>query len=160
MQTRLSNEIKVLIYVGDMDEEIGCLRKEDCNNVLQYSYDSVRGRDQKGFPTGDSSSLILKLKIRNFTHTLSRHFLIAIGKNRPYDYNFLFNATFDDNKVLKGYDNKMQARGYVVDIEETFDNYQSEGGADGQKIMTVELLLSRLTFTGENNNSVLTISND
>lgn len=160
MQKRISNEIKVLLYIGNIDELSGVLHKNECNTIMQYSYEAIRNRDNMGFPRGDSSSLILELTIRNFSHVLSRHFLKELRSNRPYDYTFLFNAIFDDNKILSKYDNRLTAKGYIIELEEAFGKQQEGDLMSGQKIMKAKLLISKLIYHGENNNSVLSVSND
>lgn len=160
MQHNFSNEIKVTLYAGNIEEDSGNLRKEDLTTVISYSYDCQRSRDSKGLPVGTTKSLYLNLTLRNFSHKLSRHFLKEISRNEPYDYTILFNAIFDDNKILKEYEDLLVARAYVVDIEEIFDNYESENTKVGQKLMKLKLLLTKLIFNEENCNNILTISND
>lgn len=160
MPTTLSNEIKVSLYAGNLGDVSGLLRKEDCTTVVQYGYDGIRNRDSKGFPIGISKPLYLDLTLRNFSHKISKHFLQEIHKNTPYDYTLLYNAKYDDNKILQGYDGSLLARGYVVDIEELYDNQESEKSETNQKLMKLRLLLTRLEFKGMHNHSILTISND
>lgn len=160
MSRLLSNEIKVSLYLGNLNEENTILRKEDCVTVVQYRYDSVRNIDKKGFPIVNSPSILLDITLRNFSHKVSKHFLTEISRNSPSDYTFLFNASFDDNKVLKNSEGRMIARGYVVEIEESFDSNNSENSTVDRKLMKLKILLSQMTFNSENSKCIFNISND
>ena len=81
--------------------------------------------------------------------------------NELFEYTFIFNASFDENKRLKDFEDAMVARGYVVDVKEDYDRAVTDGNLSDQILVEVTLLLSSITYVGkeEQNNRKLEITN-
>lgn len=160
MPQRLSNQLRVSLFIGGIEVSGMNIHQEDVSTVQTYHYDFKKGRNKMGVPVSDPSMAYLEIELRNNSQKITRHFLKELKHNTPYDYSLLFNITFDENRRLKEYENIIEARGYVVELEESFDNYSGEESKKGQTILTVKLLLTKLSFTNNFTDSSILISND
>ena len=73
-------------------------------------------------------------------------------QNREVTYSFIFNATFDEHQRLTLYDDAIAIKGFVVDVAEAFQSKTEE-----QMLLTVEVLLNRITYVGKDSNKPLVI---
>ena len=103
--------------------------------------------------------------IQHFSYKVQRNdsklFYDRLMSNELFEYTFIFNATFDDNKRLKSFEDAMVTRGYVVDVKEDYDRAVTDGNLSDQILVEVTLLLSSITYVGkeEQNNRKLEITN-
>lgn len=160
MTRLLSNQLKAIVFAGDMTENSADLVRAESSTVLEYFYECNRTRNKMGIPYGNVHSSVLKFKIRNFSDKTARAFIESMHKNNPHDFSFVFNAVFDDYRRLKDYDDAFIARGYVIDAKETYDNYQEGRDIQGQRTLEIAILLAKITYLGNYNNQTILITND
>ena len=87
-------------------------------------------------------------------------FYKQLVQNELFAHTFVFNATFDQNKRLKHFDDAMVVRGYVVDVKEDYNPVKTDGHTMDQMLIGVKLLLSSITYLGkENRHKKLEITN-
>ena len=69
----------------------------------------------------------------------------------PFRYTFLFNATFDSKKKnkLSVYEDGMVVTGYIVELEEFFDEPVGDS-SDEQSLLRCRLLLCNIIYLGTN----------
>jgi hypothetical protein len=74
--------------------------------------------------------------------------------NAPFNYSFLFNATFNANQRLADYEDGMVVNGYVVSVEENYSANRGITGEEEQILLDVTLLTRSVTYVGreEQNN--------
>ena len=96
----------------------------------------------------------------------SKTFYDNLVLNEPSVFSFLFDNTFVGKKELTDFENALIVRGYVVDIEESFDKNPTEReGSFNMMMLKVELLLAEIRYIGGASSSTssslpLTITND
>ena len=157
MQERLSNNIKALLITEDLSE-VEIVSQNSCFTLQHFNYDCNRCRNEMGEPYGPTVSVILQFSIRTLTENGGKIFYERLKSTSPYSYTFIFNATFNANKQLSGYEDAMIVSGYVIDIEESF--YSATSGEDKQPeqmLMSAKLLLQDITYIGKNSNKTLSI---
>lgn len=137
----ISNFLKAILYPDNLLEygQIGDnqwnAEKEKCPVIQHFSYKVQRNRNDAGIPYGGTTPTELKFTIRLGQPDDSKLYYDRLMSNELFEYTFIFNATFDDNKRLQSFEDAMVTRGYVVDVKENFSKVVSESSAekDGQE---------------------------
>ena len=163
----ISNFLKAILYPDNLLEygKIGDnqwnAEKDKCPVIQHFSYKVERNRNDAGIPYGGTTPTELKFTIRLGQPDDSKLFYDRLMSNELFEYTFIFNATFDDNKRLKSFEDAMVTRGYVVDVKEDYDRAVTDGNLSDQILVEVTLLLSSITYVGkeEQNNRNLEITN-
>ena len=163
----ISDYLKAILYPDNLLEygKIGDnqwnAEKEKCPVIQHFSYKVQRNRNDAGIPYGGTTPTELKFTIRLGQPDDSKLFYDRLMLNELFEYTFIFNATFDDNKRLKSFEDAMVTRGYVVDVKEDYDRAVTDGNLSDQILVEVTLLLSSITYVGkeEQNNRKLEITN-
>ena len=163
----ISNFLKAILYPDNLLEygQIGDnqwnAEKDKCPVIQHFSYKVERNRNDAGIPYGGTTPTELKFTIRLGQPDDSKLFYDRLMSNELFEYTFIFNATFDDNKRLKSFEDAMVTRGYVVDVKEDYDRAVTDGNLSDQILVEVTLLLSSITYVGkeEQNNRKLEITN-
>lgn len=160
----MSTNSKALFFPEDM-QEVHQVRQDKCLVVQRFRYKCSRVRTKRGIPYGPTQCSVLQVVLRTTPDT--KFYYAQLQSNIPHKYSFLFNTTFDENKVIKDYDAAMVITGYVVDIEEVFDASQrvfySSNKADEraseseQMLISISILLNDITYLGKNKNQELSI---
>lgn len=161
MAILLSNRIKALIYIGDINERLSHINKDECYTLQHYEYLLDKSRSRS---IDDASSLskpsCLYFSIRNFPSKISKTLLEKIKENRPSDFSIIFNATFDQNHNLVDYEDSMIVRGYVVDIHQSYFNTIQHESSVGQSLLKISILITRISFQEDNSSHIFQISKD
>lgn len=181
----ISDYLKAVLYTdnllenGRVTENEWSAVKDKCPVIQRFSYKVQRNRNDAGIPYGGTTPTELSLTIRLGQPDDSKLFYDHLTRNELFEYTFLFNATFDENKRLKEFEDAMVTRGYVVDVKEDFSKIVTEGSAEtegqeadttgngqtltlsDQVMVEVTLLLSSITYVGkeDQNNRKLEITN-
>ena len=163
----ISNFLKAILYPDNLLEygQIGDnqwnAEKEKCPVIQHFSYKVQRNRNDAGIPYGGTTPTELKFTIRLGQPDDSKLYYDRLMSNELFEYTFIFNATFDDNKRLQSFEDAMVTRGYVVDVKEDYDRAVTDGNLSDQILVEVTLLLSSITYVGkeEQNNRKLEITN-
>jgi len=189
----ISDYLKAVIYPETLleyeqsGEKLWNAVKDKCPVIQHFSYKVQRNRNDAGIPYGGTTPTELKFTIRLGQPDDSKLYYDRLMLNELFEYTFIFNASFDENKRLKDFEDAMVARGYVVDVQEDFSKIMTEGSADkesqeadtvsngqskspkdkvkdnlsDQIMVEVTLLLSSITYVGkeEQNNRKLEITN-
>lgn len=163
----ISDYLKAILYPDNLLEygKIGDnqwnAEKDKCPVIQHFSYKVERNRNDAGIPYGGTTPTELKFTIRLGQPDDSKLFYDRLMSNELFEYSFIFNATFDDNKRLKNFEDAMVTRGYVVDVKEDYDRAVTDGNLSDQILVEVTLLLSSITYVGkeEQNNRKLEITN-
>jgi hypothetical protein len=141
----ISDYLKAVLYpetlleCGQSSDNLWNAVKDKCPVIQHFSYKVQRNRNDAGIPYGGTTPTELKFTIRLGQPDDSKLYYDRLMSNELFDYTFIFNASFDDNKRLNGFADAMVARGYVVDVKEDFSKIVTEGSADkeGQAADTV-----------------------
>ena len=163
----ISNFLKAILYPDNLLEygQIGDnqwnAEKEKCPVIQHFSYKVQRNRNDAGIPYGGTTPTELKFTIRLGQPDDSKLFYDRLMLNELFEYTFIFNASFDENKRLKDFEDAMVARGYVVDVQEDFSKIMTEGSADKESQEADTVSNSSITYVGkeEQNNRKLEITN-
>lgn len=163
----ISNFLKAILYPDNLLEygQIGDnqwnAEKEKCPVIQHFSYKVQRNRNDAGIPYGGTTPTELKFTIRLGQPDDSKLYYDRLMSNELFEYTFIFNATFDDNKRLQSFEDAMVTRGYVVDVKEDFDVAVTDENLSDQIMVEVTLLLSSITYVGkeDQNNRKLEITN-
>lgn len=163
----ISDYLKAILYPDNLLEygKIGDnqwnAEKDKCPVIQHFSYKVERNRNDAGIPYGGTTPTELKFTIWLGQPDDSKLFYDRLMLNELFEYTFIFNATFDDNKRLKSFEDAMVTRGYVVDVKEDYDRAVTDGNLSDQILVEVTLLLSSITYVGkeEQNNRKLEITN-
>ena len=163
----LSDYLKAILYPenflenGRISENQWSVEKDKCPVIQHFAYKVQRNRNDAGIPYGGTIPTELKFTIRLGQPEDSKLYYQHLVLNELFEYSFIFNATFDDNKRLKNFEDAMVTRGYVVDVKEDFDVAVTDENLSDQIMVEVTLLLSSITYVGkeDQNNRKLEITN-
>jgi hypothetical protein len=163
----LSDYLKAILYpenlleYGRIGENRWSVAKDQCPVIQHFAYKVQRNRNDAGIPYGGTTPTELKFTIRLGQPDDSKLYYQHLVSNELFEYSFIFNATFDDNKRLKNFEDAMVTRGYVVDVKEDFDVAVTDENLSEQIMVEVTLLLSSITYVGkeDQNNRKLEITN-
>ena len=152
--------LKALILTKDITESKVVVKQADCLTLQHFSYQCGRKRTASGIPYGPTVPSYLNFTIRITDKEQEKGFLERAGLNEPFRYSFLFNATFDTSrhKKLSDYEDAMVVTGYIVEMEEFYDEPQV-GSTDEQSLLRCCLLLCNISYLGSNP-VTLTITED
>lgn len=155
-------EIKVMVFNGNLAQYVKTSKDDNplkyrfAQNkgftVQQFSYNCEMSRDSVNSIYGQTGNLVVDFSIRVMSNEQSLFYekLKELGSD---SYSFVFNGIFD-NGQLKNFDNAMMVDGFVVDVEETASNN------DSQAIMNVKLLAREITYVHKDGRElIMNISN-
>lgn len=157
MQEVLSNQIKVLLFAGDVACRSQIERKE-CLTVEKFDYCSMRTLNHSGWPYGPSSSVSLHLLVKSELAGQEKQFYEQFKSGEQQMFSLFFNAVFNPDKTLKESKDTTVISGYIVQIEENFKSYSSEKEEEKQMMMDIHILVSFIKYMGANLNKTLYIS--
>ena len=143
---RLSNHLKAVLFSGEVQDEGQNVLKEKCCTLEFFSYRYERSRNDAGFPYGVTNPSVLSFTVRLVQPNEGMVYHQRLLENVPYDYTFLFNASFNDQQRLKGYDNMFIVNGYVIDVEDDFTSGSKESR---QMLIRVKLFVNTITYKGK-----------
>lgn len=147
MSKLYSNELKALVAVENV-LEMSAILQDHCMTVQRFDYDCERERNSSGETYGPTNPVVLEFTIRVNDPADARPFYSYLTSNSHFQLSFLFNATFNDNKRLKDYEDGMVVDGYVVSVDEDYSASKNELANDEQMLLTVKVLLLNTTYLG------------
>ena len=154
MAKLFSNELKAIVVPEDFLENPKNVLKENCLVVQHFDYQAEHKRNSAGEVYGPTEPVMLKLTIRINSPRHAKVFYSNLLNNAPFNYSFLFNATFNANQRLANYEDGMVVKGYVVSVEENYSSNKNITGEEEQILLDVKILTRSVTFLGreEQNN--------
>ena len=142
----LSNHLKAVLFPDEMQDNGNNVMKEKCSTVQYLGYRCERSRDDAGFPYGPTNPSVLSFTVRLVQPEEGYVYHQRLMENDPFDYTFLFNASFNDQQRLKGCDNVLVVNGYVIDVEDDFSSNDKE---KRQMLIRVKLFINSITYKGK-----------
>lgn len=158
MAKLLSNQLKAVLFLEDMLDTHSPIYQSQCLTVQQFSYQFHRSRDEYGVPFGPTVSVLMEFAVRVVQPTDDKIFYERMRGIHPFPYTFIFNATFNEQRQMTGYEDSMVVHGHVVDLEEVYSDQPLANGTTDQMLVNVKLLLSDVTYEGNTANRLLVIS--
>lgn len=154
MAKLFSNELKAIVVPEDFLENPRNVLKENCLVVQHFDYVCEHRRNATGEVYGPTEPVMLKFTIRINSPRHAKVFYSNLLNNAPFNYSFLFNATFNANQRLANYEDGMVVNGYVVSVEENYSANKGVTGEEEQILLDVTLLTRSVTYVGreEQNN--------
>lgn len=155
----VSDYLKAILYPdnllenGRISENQWNAEKDKCPVIQHFSYKCQRNRNDAGIPYGSTTPTELRFSMRLGKPDDGKLFYKQLTLNELFEYTFIFNATFDDNKRLKSFEDAMVARGYVVDVKEDFDTSVTDDNVSEQILIEITLLLGSITYVGKEDKS-------
>jgi hypothetical protein len=153
----LSDQLKATLFPDALQDQGNNVLKEKCSTLQHFNYCCQRSRDDAGFPYGPTNTTVMSFTVRLVRPEEGTLYHQRLTENDPYDYTFLFNATFNEQQRLKGYDNMLVVNGFLIDVEDDF----CTGGHDKddrQMLIHVKLLVNSITYKGKTTDKTLEIS--
>lgn len=155
-----SNQLKALLVLEDITEQGVSVWQNNCFTVQHYHYLCRRERNDAGIPYGRTVPSFLEFTIRVAAADSAKTLMERMQSQESFPFSFVFNASFAENRRLSDWEDAMVVRGYLVDVEETYDKTQAEAGAQEQMLIKGRLLLSNLAYVGRERVMKLTITKD
>lgn len=152
-----SDQLKAIVVPLNICDDGNKVYRDNIATLQSYNYGCFRTRGHLSLPYGNVHSSILDLNLRNFPDFLEKYFLKSLQSPEPYEISLIFNAVFDANGELREYDDAFVARGYTVDIQET---YSTDITNESQRLINIKMLLSKIIYIGDNSKTEMIISND
>ena len=146
----LSDHLKAILYPENiLDNHSENVEKDMCPTIQDFSYQCQRTRNDAGIPFGHTTPSELHFTIRLGKPDDGKIFYQQLVENELFAHTFIFNATFDQNKRLKHFDDAMVVRGYVVDVKEDYNPVKTDDQTVDQMLIEVTFLLSSITYLGK-----------
>ncbi len=160
MSTVFSNQLKALLVTADMTEQGVNIWQTNCFTVQHFSYFCNRARNLDGKPYGPTVPAYLDFTVRISAGDSCRIFYERLLVRTAFPFSFLFNASFNEMRKLSACDDALVARGYLIDVQETFETLKTEDGSQEQMLLHGRLLLSNISYPGREKVLKLIITND
>jgi hypothetical protein len=148
-----TGHLKGLFVSEDLSDEGVRVHKEKCYTLQHFSYDCHRSRNENGIPYGATVLSVLHFTVRISDPNTCESFYRQLSSKESIACTFLFNATFNENRILSSYDGAQVVRGFLVDVTEDFQCSSEE-----QMCMTLGILINRITYLGTDQSKVLSIT--
>lgn len=122
--------------------------------VLHFGYMCEKRRSSAGNPFGPDMPACLEFTVKVASDETAKSLLERMQQAETFPYSFIFNTSSGRQAVTVAY-------GYVIELEELYDNTPKAEGEQEQMLVRAKILLSNLVFAGKDNKSVkLIITND
>lgn len=136
------------------------LPHNSCYILQQMEYSTCRCRQENGTPYNTSNMVVMKLTMQQSEDTSFQVFYSRLKENHSYSFSLLFDATMENETILKDYGSAMVFSGYVVDVEETFHGGLTtlkDKQSDELMQITVKVMLDNITYVGQTSDVTLSI---
>ncbi len=153
----LSNHLKAVLFSDEVQDGGQNVLKGKCCTLKYFAYRCERSRNDAGFPYGVTNPSVLSFTVRLVVPEEGMVYHQRLLENVPYDYTFLFNASFNDQQRLKSYDNMFIVNGYVIDVEDDF-TAGSKDKESRQMLIRVKLFVNSITYKGKMTDRQLVIN--
>ena len=148
MAKLFSNELKAFVVPEDFLENPKNVLKEHCLVVQHFDYVAEHKRNASGEVYGPTEPVMLKFTIRVNSPRHAKVFYSNLLSNAPFNYSFLFNATFNSFQRLASYEDGLVVNGYVVSVEENYSANKGITGEEEQILLDVKIFTRSVTFMG------------
>ena len=160
MPRLFSNYLKAVLVMENIAEQDVVVTQTTSFTVQQFSYECSLSRDDSGNLYGQTIPSYLDFTVRVSSDDNGKAFFERMQLNESFPYSFLFNVSFNNVRTLADCEDAMVATGYVVDVEEVYDNALNDEGMAEQMLIKVKLLLSNIAYLGKERILDLKITND
>ena len=151
--------LKAILFNNNVVEVGGSVTQSQCFTVQDYHYHCFRERNDKGEPYGGILSKCLDFSVVVADTAACKYFYRCMDSKEYAPFSFLFNATFKgDTGRMYDFEDGLITYGYVTDIEEKCWNGDKSG--EEQLLLHVRMLISNITFIGNNSYHFLEITKD
>ncbi len=123
--------------------------KKDCYVIKHFSYTCARLRDGQGRPCGISHGSIVNIELRVDSLRMLKTFYLYLTQMQANNFSLIFNPIFSTDGHLESHDQTIIARGYVVDVVDTFTTEEKE--ANKTIMAKIQILLSSIIYTCADN---------
>lgn len=154
MADYLSNRLKAVLFSEDITEG-SPMRREAGYTIKHFDYNCFRTRDNAGKPYGSSNASLMQIVVKTVSADGYKEFYNRLNSMERYRFTIVFDATYDQHKILRDYADAMVAEGYIVEIEETFDTIGNK--KDGMQL-SMSILLHSVDYLGERADRKLVIN--
>lgn len=160
MHLVVSKQLKALILTKDISEQGIVVRQPDCLTLQHFNYQCSRRRTDDGIPYGPTVPSYIDFTVRVTDKAQGKAFFERVGLNKSFRYSFLFNASFASKKKLSDYEDAMVITGYLVEMEEFYDQPRNPEEYSEQLLLHCRLLLCSIDYQGSKDSLTLTITED
>ena len=150
----------VIVVTDDINESGITIWKDNCYTVQHLSYKCSRDRNALGVPYGPNLPSLLKFTLKMEASDAGKTFYQRMQTREACPFSFLFNASFTARGSFSRCENALEAKGYIVDMEESNETVLVGEEVQEQMLLKITLRLSHLVFSGMKDNLTLTITND
>lgn len=157
MPDNLSNNIKALLYLGDLTRAKS-LAQSNCFTVQEFDYRYFRSRDEAGIPWGATQSAVIRFTLKSLPNGQAKPLYQRLLENEEYPYTLLFNATFDASRSLVDYQEAIVASGYLIHLDERFSTESNPANTTGRMLMNVQLIMQSITYLSAHTNKQLILN--
>lgn len=160
----MSNCTKASFFFYDITDPTVTAKKEQSLTLQRFEYECSRNRNTEGMPYGPTLASMLRFTLKSLPDGYLKEFYRRLGDHDVSCFSIVLDAVFQNNgqedNVLSDYGGALVVTGQIVDIDETYQTYDSdrlrEGKAAGESdhdlmVITVEFLLQSITYVGNNN---------
>ena len=140
----MSQQLKAVMFLEDINEGIPA-RQENGFTIQHFDYSCFRSRNKMGIPYGPSNASLMLITLKTISSDGYKELYQRLNSMEQYDFSLIFNATYDDYRILQDYEDAMIAHGYVVEIEELFDTTDTQHNG---MTLYMKILLHSLDYIG------------
>lgn len=140
----MSQQLKAVMFLEDISEGIPA-RQENGFTIQHFDYSCFRSRNKMGIPYGPSNASLMLITLKTISSDGYKELYQRLNSMEQYDFSLIFNATYDDYRILQDYEDAMIAHGYVVEIEELFDTTDTQHNG---MTLNMKILLHSLDYIG------------
>lgn len=144
MAEYLSNQLKAVLFLEDINEGIP-MRQADGYTVQHFDYNYYRTRDHEGKPYGGSNTSLMDITIKTISADGYKELYRRLHSRELHPFTIVFNATYDEFRILENYADAMVVNGYMVEIEEVFDTMSEKQQG---MMLSMKILLHTLDYMG------------
>lgn len=141
--------IKGMMVTADMMNNKESVTAINSAALQYFHYECKRQRGDNGYPFGATLASCLDFVLKVSSSDTGRVFYENLSVNEPMVLSILFDSSFTGKKSLTDFQNALVVRGYVVDIDESFDKNPIRGdGRFNMMMLHIRLLMSELRYVG------------
>lgn len=160
MPVVLSNQLKALLVMEDVTEEGVNVWQNSSFTVQHFSYQCRYQRNDAGMPYGPTLPSFLDFTVKISSNESAQQLFERMSMSESFPYSFLFNASFNANRRLAECEDAMVVRGFLVELDEAYDDGNPDKGTQEQMLVRCRLLVCNIAYQGREDVLKLTITND
>lgn len=142
-----------MVIADSIIELNGSILQEKCQMVQHFDYECLRKRNEKGTTYGPTQPVTMNFTVRVNSPEQAQVYYNEMMSNGHYNFTFLFNVMFGNNRRLTDYDDGMVVDGFIVHLEENYKlKSADQEGTDHQMLLNVRLQVRSITYLGRDKN--------